>query len=105
MTSEMVSLLRLFNELLGLIFCELVNEVVLNNQKPDFLTRVKNNNLTYQDSLHNMNMALNEIRTYNSSKIQPDVKNLKAHELISVKNYIKTPFKCIIRMKTKLCFY
>jgi len=92
MILEMVRFLSLYiyMELQGIIFCELINEVVLNNRKPDFLTQVKNNNLTYQDSLYNINMALNEIRSINNPAIHSEVKNLKAHELISVRKCSKS---------------
>jgi len=69
---------------LGIIFCELVNEVILKNRKPDFLTQVKNDNLTYQDSLHNINNALNEIKLLKDPRIPQNVHAFKAHELISV---------------------
>jgi len=67
----------------GIIFCELVNEVILKNRKPDFLTQVKNDNLTYQDSLHNINNALNEIKLLKDPRIPQNVHAFKAHELIS----------------------
>lgn len=68
----------------GVVFCELVNEIVLRNSKPDFLPQVKNDNLTYQDSLHNINMALSEIRSFKGVRAPPEVSELKSHELISV---------------------
>ena len=78
---------------LGIIFCELVNEVILKNRKPDFLTQVKNDNLTYQDSLHNINMALNEIKLLKDSRIPQNIHALKPHELISVNFFLSPKIK------------
>jgi len=77
----------------GIIFCELVNEVILKNRKPDFLTQVKNDNLTYQDSLHNINMALNEIKLLKDPRTPQNIQALKPHELISVIFFLSLKIK------------
>ena len=69
-----------------MIFCELVNEVILENQKPDFLPKIKRNNPNYEETLRNINMALNEIRLIKHISVPQSILNLRDTDLIKVIN-------------------
>lgn len=47
---------------LGVIFCELVNEFVLQNSKPEFLRKINCNNPKKEQIIQNFEIALAEIR-------------------------------------------
>ena len=67
-----------------MIFCELVNEVILENQKPDFLPKIKLNNPNYEEILRNINMALNEIRLIKHISVPQNILILRDTDLIKV---------------------
>jgi hypothetical protein len=54
------------------------------NTKPDFLTQVKMDNITYQDSLRNLDMALAEIRSIRNKRPSQKVADLKSQDLANV---------------------
>jgi len=54
---------------------------------PDFLTRIKNKNPSYQDSLENIEMALETIHAHKGEIYVPaEIDQLQAQEVLDVNN-------------------
>jgi hypothetical protein len=68
----------------GVIFCEIVNEIILKNQKPDFLPKIKQNNPTFNDILENIRMALFEIKSIRNYDVPRHIHEIRDSELTNV---------------------
>lgn len=68
----------------GIVFCELVNEIILKNQIPDFLPKIVSNDPNHDEKLHNATMALSEIKSMREYTVPQSIKELKSHELLQV---------------------
>jgi len=89
--------------LLGIIFCELVNELILKNQIPDFLPKIVSHDPTHEEKLHNITMALSEIKSMRTINIPTEIKELTIFDLMQVfanNSFIfshSLPFRMILR--------
>jgi len=56
----------------------------LKNQIPDFLPKIISNDPNYEEKLHNMTMALSEIKSMRNIAVPPSIKELSTSQLIQV---------------------
>jgi len=69
----------------GVVFCEIINEKILQNQRPDFLPKIRNHNPSYYDSIYNMEMALQALTSQKAVlNIPPEIEQLKSQEVVKV---------------------
>lgn len=68
----------------GVIFCELVNELILKNQIPDFLPKIVSHDPTHEEKLHNITMALSEIKSMRTISIPTEIKAITIFDLMQV---------------------
>jgi hypothetical protein len=72
----------------GVIFCEIVNEIILHNQKPDFLPKIKINQPNYEESIRNATMALTELKSMRTLNLPSHIANLKETDILTDENKI-----------------
>ena len=83
LSSHLIQALTYFK--IGVVFCEIINEKILQNQRPDFLPKIRNHNPSYYDSIYNVEMALQALTSQRAVlNIPPEIEQLKSQEVVKV---------------------
>lgn len=69
---------------IGVIFCEIVNEVILRNQKPNFLLQINLAKSGNEDVIRNFQLALAEIREHCEGILPAYLQNVTPQSLVQV---------------------